>query len=158
MDDASYCQSFTVPLPADEAHRRASQLAAWWNAMTEGATTEVGDVSAVDVPGLHHCALKVVESVPGRRVSWQVLETGHEHEIADWVGTTIAIDLEPEAGGTRVVFTHQGLSPELECHGGCSRAWNYHLDVGLRPLLTDGQASPITRATYLDVARTVGAE
>ena len=55
------------------------------------------------------------------------------------------------------MFTHLGLSPELECHDGCSRAWDYHLDVGLRPLLTDEVASPLTRDTYVDVARAVGA-
>ena len=161
MNDASYRRGFTVPLTPAEAHERASRLGAWWNDMIEGPTKEVGDVSAFDVPGLHHCALEVVESVPGKRVAWQVLESGHEHEIADWIGTRIVIDLEPEGegegDGTRVQFTHQGLSPELECHDGCSRAWDYHLEAGLRPLLTNEVASPITRDTYVDVARTVGA-
>ena len=157
MNDASYRRGFTAPLAPAEAHERASRLSAWWNAMTEGPTQEVGDVSAVDVPGLHHCALEVVESVPGKRIAWQVLEAGHEHEIADWIGTRIVIDLEPAADGTLVQFTHEGLAPDLECHDGCSRAWDYHLDVGLRPLLSGGVASPITRDTYADVARTVGA-
>ncbi len=157
MSDTSYRQSFTVPLAPAEAHDRASQLDMWWNAMIEGATGELGDISVVDVPGLHHCALEVVESVPGKCIAWQVRETGHEHEIVDWVGTRIVIDLEPREEGTRVQFTHLGLTPELDCHDGCSRAWDYHLDVGLWPLLTDSKASPITRDTYAAVARAVGA-
>ena len=157
MSDTSYRQDFTVPLVPIEAYDRARQLDAWWNDMIEGPTRDVGDISVFDVPGLHHCALKVVESVPGKRIAWQVLEAGHEHEIDDWIGTRIVIDLEPEGDGTRVQFTHLGLSPDLECHDGCSRAWNYHLDVGLRPLLADRNASPITHDNYAEVARAVGA-
>ena len=143
------------PVAAFEA---ATNPKAWWNDMIEDVAARVGDTFIFDVPGLHHSKFEVIEARPGQRLAWKVIPSGNESELDEWLDTVVDFEFEPTSEGTRVTFTHRGLVPRLECHAVCTTAWTYHLEAGLRALLTCGHGAPITAATVDDVARRVGAQ
>ena len=41
-----------------------------------------------------------------------------------------------------VRFTYVGLAPAIECYGGCSGAWGFYVNDGLRSLITTGKGDP----------------
>ena len=153
----SYTTTFHAPVTPEQALAAAADPRAWWVAMIEGSAEGVGDRFVVDVPGLHHAELVVTSAEPGRHLAWAVQRSGADHEIEDWVGTVITFDIAATDDGSEVTLTHHGLHPGLECHEVCSTAWDHHLDVGLRALLIDGVAAPITPESVDAVADRVGA-
>lgn len=153
----SYTTTFHAPVTPEQALAAAADPRAWWVAMIEGSAEGVGDRFVVDVPGLHHAELVVTSAEPGQRLAWTVEHSGHAHEIEDWIGTVISFAITPADGGSEITVTHHGLHPGLECHEVCSTAWDHHLDVGLRALLTGGVAAPITPESVDAVADRVGA-
>ena len=155
--DPDFTTSFTAPVSPGAAFEATTRPSAWWNEMVVGAATRVGDTFAYDVPGLHHSTFQVVEAQPGERLRWQVVRSGDEHELDEWIGTELLFEYAPDPAGTRVTFTHVGLRPSLDCHTVCTTAWSHHLEVGLRALLTEGRGAPLTADTVEDVARKVGA-
>jgi uncharacterized protein YndB with AHSA1/START domain len=52
--------------------------------------------------------------------------TGHENN-ADWLGTTLAIELGDAPTGTRVHLAHSGYPTRNEVYERCSEAWPYFL-------------------------------
>ncbi len=155
--DSDFTTAFTAPVSPDAAFEATTRPTAWWNEMIEGHAAQVGDTFVYDVPGLHHSAFEVIDARPGERLRWQVVRSGDEAELDEWIGTGLLFEYAPDPCGTRVRFTHLGLRPRLECHGVCAAAWSYHLEVGLQALLCDGRGAPLTAGTIDDVARRIGA-
>lgn len=59
----------------------------------------------------------MTEAVPGRKVSWLVVDNyfNFTRDETEWTGTTITFDISEKDGQTEVRFTHQGLVPADEC-------------------------------------------
>lgn len=155
--ESDFTTTFTAPVTPSAAFEATTRPHAWWNEMVEGRAAEVGDTFTYDVPGLHHSEFEVVEARPGARLTWKVVRSGARTELDEWIGTEILFEFAPDPAGTRVTFTHRGLSPNLECHGVCATAWSHHLEAGLQALLTDGRGAPLTADTVDEVARKIGA-
>jgi hypothetical protein len=47
----------------------------------------------------------------------------------EWEGTTIAFEIAEKGGETEMRFTHAGLTPKLECYGGCSSGWVHYVET-----------------------------
>ncbi len=45
-------------------------------------------------------------------------------------------DIAKNGAKTEVRFTHQGLTPEVECFKSCLRDWGWYINVSLRKLIT----------------------
>jgi uncharacterized protein YndB with AHSA1/START domain len=68
----------------------------------------------------------------------------HENN-ADWVGTTLAIDLARTATGTRVHLAHSGYPANNEVYERCREAWPYFLR-SLASYMTTGTGEPYPKA------------
>ena len=85
--------------------------------------------------------------VPGERVEWLVVDS-HLSFTADpqeWTGTTIRFEItQPDGpdGPTRLVFTHIGLTDQVECHDVCETAWGQYVVGSLRDLIRSGSGRP----------------
>ncbi|WP_425476370.1 hypothetical protein [Paraflavitalea speifideaquila] len=48
-------------------------------------------------------------------------------------------DITEKGGKTQLVFTHEGLTPEVECYDSCAPAWTQYLQNKLLPLINSGK-------------------
>ena len=148
MQDKHYTTTITVNASPEAVFAAINNVRGWWSEDVEGSTTMLGDVWFYHARDLHRCTLKVIEWLPNQRVAWRVLDN-HFSFIADkteWVGTTIAFDIEPVGQGARLTFTHHGLLPDHECYDVCHDAWGTYIRGSLKALITSGKGYPNTGA------------
>ena len=124
---------------------------AWWGEAVRGRSSVPDDEFTFEVRGVHWSRLRVVESSPDR-VEWEVVDAriAYVDEQDEWSGTRIVFELEPVADGTRLIFVHRGLMPELECYDSCSQAWASLVHDSLRRLVTEGVGKPYADAATQD--------
>jgi hypothetical protein len=144
MIENSYTTSFTVDQSPEAVFAAINNVRGWWSEDVEGRTAEAGDVWYYAARDLHHCTLKVIESVPGRKVTWRVLNNAFSftEDKAEWIGTTIVFDLERVRDQTKLTFTHVGLVPDYECYDVCHDAWGTYVQGSLKSLVTSGRGQP----------------
>ncbi|KHK99136.1 hypothetical protein LK09_03740 [Microbacterium mangrovi] len=139
----SYTATIEVAADAKRAFDAINDVSGWWGRIT-GSTAAVGDEFVYIVPGLHYSGFRVVDRVPESTIAWQV--TGSFVDFADdkseWTGTTVRFDIEETPGGARVVFTHEGLAPEIECYDVCSSAWRMFIVGSLKSFIETGRGAP----------------
>lgn len=105
-----------------EAVINPEAITVWWVPIS-GIGTAGGDL--VFRFGDMRADMHVADAERPARVRWNVLTC---EPIPDWVGTHITFDITPTGdGGTRLVFRHNGLTPQLECFGICENGWTEHL-------------------------------
>ncbi len=116
----------------------------WWSGQIDGATDAVGAEFRYRYTRMHDSTQQVRELVPGRRVVWHVTEA-HISFVADpaeWRGTDIVFELEPDGAATRLHFRHVGLSPSFTCFDACSSGWTALITQNLKGRVTSGQGQP----------------
>ncbi|MCE6997455.1 SRPBCC domain-containing protein [Saccharothrix sp. S26] len=144
MTDQGFTAGFTVDKSATEVFHAILDVRGWWSEEVEGPTGRPGDEFDYHFRDVHRCRIRVTEAVPGRTVSWLVLEN-HFDFIADqseWVGTTVTFDITERDGRTEVRFTHHGLVPDHECFDVCANAWTFYVTTSLPSLITTGEGQP----------------
>lgn len=140
-------QEFTLTLSVDqsptEVFEAIKYVPGWWSGMHdeqfEGKWDEVNDeFSFTAAGGAHYNRQKLVELVPGKKIVWLVTESELSYivDTDEWVGTQICFELFEEDKGTKIVFTHKGLTPEVECYGSCSVSWTDYLQQRLLKALS----------------------
>ena len=69
--------------------------------------------------------------------------TAHENN-ADWLGTTLTIEVDETPTGTRVHLAHAGYPAKNEVYERCRDAWPYFLR-GLASYMTTGSGEPFPK-------------
>ncbi|MBB5857920.1 SRPBCC domain-containing protein [Amycolatopsis umgeniensis] len=140
----SFTTSFTVDQTPQEVFDAFTDVRRWWSEEIESD----GDEFEYHNEEIHRCRMRITESVPGRKISWLVLEN-HFDFISDeteWVGTTITFEIGEKDGKTEAHFTHHGLVPEYECFEVCRKAWTFYIGTSLRDLIVTGEGQPNRRS------------
>ncbi|MDQ4489155.1 SRPBCC domain-containing protein [Sinomonas sp. ASV486] len=109
-------------------------LSGWWARNTTGKTDVGGVIAFRFVPGGFD--MKVIESVPGKKVLWEVVDGP-----AEWIGTHVSWDLSQAGDYTIVLFAHEGWAEPVEFMHHCSTKWATYL-LSLKQLLESGAGSP----------------
>jgi regulatory protein YycH of two-component signal transduction system YycFG len=144
MTDRNYTTTFTVNEDPNAVFAAINNVRGWWSEDIEGYTTNAGDVWYYSAPDLHRCTLKVIDSVPGNKIAWRVLDNSFTfiEDKAEWIGTTMLFDIERIGTQTKVKFTHDGLVPDYECYDVCHDAWGTYINGSLKDLITSGKGQP----------------
>ncbi|MDT0156208.1 SRPBCC domain-containing protein [Microbacterium sp. ARD32] len=144
---ADYTFSYEVPQSPREVYDAVVDVRGWWSQRITGDTDRLGEF-VYEVPGIHRTRARITDLAPGRRVVWRVIENwfASDPDVDEWAGTDIVFDIAPTEGGSRLTFTHLGLTPELDCFDRCSVGWSRHALESLRKLITTGTGAPITPA------------
>lgn len=151
MNDSDYTSEFWVGQPPAKVLAVIGDVAAYWappgnlaGATIEGAARQPGDEFTYRDRGIEHCRFRVTEIIPERRAAWQVLDArlAWIDDADEWNGTQVVFELDPERDGTRVRFTHQGLTSALECYRDCSRGWSGVIADSLQGLLNGRPWTP----------------
>src|SRR5260370_25031930 len=67
--------TMTVDQTPDEAFAAINNVRGWWSGELEGSTDKLGDVFTYRYEKLHYSKQKIIESVPGKKVVWRVLDS-----------------------------------------------------------------------------------
>jgi len=147
--EQSYTTAFEAEQTPDEVFAAINNVRGWWSGEIEGETDQPGAVFTYRVPGVHYCAMRITEFVPGRKIVWRVLDSDISYTEArhEWNDTSITFEIAPKDGKTEVRFTHVGLVPSDECYGSCSNGWSLLVGGNLRKLIATGldQPSPFAK-------------
>jgi hypothetical protein len=146
-DDLSL--SWTVARSPREVYDAVWDVHGWWGADIVGTASAVGDVFEFEVPGTHWTRIEVTRLEPDALVEWRVLENRMTfvRDQTEWVGSTIRFAIAPEGGGTRLDFTHVGLTPAWECYENCSVGWDWYAAHSLPQLVVTGTGTPFVLAS-----------
>jgi uncharacterized protein YndB with AHSA1/START domain len=149
MADRSFTTSFTVEQPPQDVYAAVTDPRSWWSEGIVGSAAAAGDEFTYRYEDVHYCRIRVTEAVPGKAVTWHVLENSFSFitDPTEWVGTTARFEIVEVEGGTEVRFTHDGLVPEYECYDVCHGAWTHYLNESLKDLIATGHGHPNAEGT-----------
>lgn len=144
MSDQSYTTTFSVDRTPQEVFDAVTNVRGWWSESIDGDTDRVGAEFSYQYEDVHRCRIQVTELVPGRKVSWLVLDNyfSFTQDKTEWKDTTIDFEITGQAGGAELRFTHVGLVPQYECYDACSEGWGNYINGSLRNLITTGEGQP----------------
>lgn len=141
-------QDFTITILADqtptEVFNAINNVRGWWSEEIEGNTVQLNDEFSYHYQDVHRCRMKIIESVPGKRVVWQVLDNyfSFTKDKTEWLNTKVIFDIYLQDGKTGVSFTHEGLVPAYECYSACVNGWSQYIQQSLLGLITTGKGQP----------------
>lgn len=141
MGNKDFNSSISARIGAGEAIRRISDVPGWWGVTFSGSTEKQGDVFSVKMTGDSYFNFLVSELVPGKRVVWLVTDCHMPwySDKTEWTNTRLIFDLKEADGVTEVGFTHEGLTPEVECYKDCEQGWTHWVKTSLFSYLSTGK-------------------
>jgi hypothetical protein len=137
---------FTITLLADktpeEVFNAVINVRKWWHGYyseeIEGNTEKLHDEFIFRAgEGIHYSKQKLIEVVPNKKIVWLVTdsELSFLQNKTEWTGTKIVFEISEREGKNQLVFTHEGLVPEIECYDSCSPTWTRYLQNKLLPMI-----------------------
>ena len=147
MDRSKNNQDFSTTIlvykSPNEVFNAINNVRGWWSAGTQGNTVSPEGEFMIDF-GSHWWAFKIIETIPGQKVVWQV--TGSympwNEDQHEWTGTRVSFEIWANGVQTQLRFTHIGLVPKFSCFQGCSKGWTGYIDISLKNLITTGIGTP----------------
>jgi hypothetical protein len=144
MKKQDYTTSILVKATANQAFKGVNDVAAWWTENVEGSSEKLDDVLTIRFGGETVVTIKILESVPDKKVVWTVTDC-YLPWLADkkeWKDTRMVFEISAEGDSTRIQFTHIGLEPRVECYDGCVKGWDQYFKGSLAQLLDEGMGLP----------------
>ena len=86
----------------------------------------------------------IAEAVPNLKYVWLVTDCELPWLIdkKGWSNTRIVFEIYQENKQTKIVFTHIGLVPGIECYENCVKVWTRFVTIILPKFLDEGQGLP----------------
>ena len=144
MKDQSFNTAILVNQSPHEVFNAVINPRKWWSAGITGGTEKLNEEFTFEVKDIHFSKQKLVEVLPGKKVVWLVTESDSSFlkDRNEWAGTKMIFDISKKEDQTRLVFTHEGLVPDIECFTACSPAWTEYIQHSLFHLITTGKGDP----------------
>jgi len=144
MNNKNLSYAITVDSTPEEAFAAINNVRGWWSGNIEGGTEKLGDVFTYRYQDLHYSKQKITESIPGKKVVWQILDSqlNFIKNKTEWNGTQVAFEISRKGQKTEVRFTHEGLVPAHECYTDCADAWGSYVKGSLKRLIMTGKGEP----------------
>ena len=141
MGNNDFNSSVTAAISPREAIEKISNVPAWWGISFTGDSQRQGDKFTVKMGGDSFFDFTVTELTPGKRVVWLVTDCFMPwySDKKEWADTRLIFDLTEKNGETTVRFTHEGLTPDVECYKDCNPGWTHWIQTSLLSYLTTGK-------------------
>ena len=144
MKNQNYTILLTVAASAHDVFKSINNVAAWWTDDLKGSSEKLNDVFTVQFADMHVSTQKLIEVIPDEKIVWLVTDSNLSFikDKSEWTNTTIIFDISRQNNQTQILFTHQGLVPDIECYKDCTKGWEYYIKGSLFKLLTEGKGTP----------------
>jgi hypothetical protein len=133
--------SISAKISASEATKKISNVTGWWGVTLTGNTEKQNDTFQITMGGDSFFDMTVSELIPGKRVVWFIKDCHMPwfNDKKEWANTRLIFDLNEHNGETELKFTHEGLTPAVECYKDCEEGWTHWIRTSLYSYLTTGQ-------------------
>ena len=152
MNNQNFTATLLVDQTPEEVFNAVINVRKWWSGYyaeeIEGNTEKLNDEFSFHAGGgAHYSKQRLVEVIPGKKIVWLVTdgELSFVENKNEWVGTKIIFEISKKGSQTQLVFTHEGLVPEIECYDSCSPAWSQYLQNKLLPLIKSSKPETATK-------------
>ena len=143
MKNKNFTTTLIVDQTPEEVFNVVRNVRGWWSGYYseefEGNTEKLNDEFSFRAGGgAHYSRQKLIEVIPNKKVVWQITDSKLDflEKKNEWTGTRVSFDISTKGNKTELVFTHEGLIPEIECYNSCAPAWSQYLQNKLLPLIT----------------------
>jgi hypothetical protein len=137
----NFNSSIVAKISAEEAIKRISNVPGWWGVTFSGSSEKQNDKFVIKMGGDSFFDFTVAELVPGKKVVWLVTDCNMPWytDKKEWTGTKLIFDLTGDGGITTLNFTHEGLTPDVECYKDCEPGWTHWIKTSLFSYFTTGK-------------------
>ncbi|HLP11228.1 MAG TPA: SRPBCC domain-containing protein [Flavobacteriales bacterium] len=151
MGQKDFTITFLTGKSPEHVYNAINKVPEWWCEVFEGDSAKLNKEFSVTFNDLHYSKHKLVELVPNKTIVWLVTDSNLSFlkNKTEWNGTKNRFDISTENGKTIVLFTHEGLTPEIECFNACSGGWNRFINQSLVPFIESGNANPHKKGAEL---------
>src|SRR4051812_35317809 len=106
MTTAGFTTSILVDQTPAQVFDAINDVRGWWSEEIEGNTVRLNEEFDYHYQDVHRCKMKIVESIPGNRVAWQVLDNyfSFTKDKSEWNGNTIVFDISKKDDKTQLQF------------------------------------------------------
>ena len=141
MKKIDFTSSISAEISANEAIEKISNVPEWWGITFTGNSKNQNDKFTVKMSGDSFFNFTVTEMIPGKRIVWLVTDCNMPwySDKTEWKDTRLVFDLKEDKGATEVTFTHEGLTPDVECYKDCEPGWTHWIQTSLFSYLTNGK-------------------
>ncbi len=141
-------KNFTLTLLTDKTPEKVFQAVKnvrnWWSGFYSeeiiGDTEKLNDEFSFRAGGdVHYTEHKLIEVIPDKKLVWLITKSNLNfiEKTDEWTGTKMIFDISKKGNKTQLTFTHEGLTPEVECYDACAPAWTQYLENKLLPLINE---------------------
>lgn len=146
MATSDFTLTLLTEQPPQEVFQAINNVRDWWSGYyseeIEGSTEKLNDEFSFRAAGGAHCTKqKLVEVIPNKKVVWLITESelNFLDKKDEWTGTKVIFEISKVGGKTQLIFTHEGLTPEVECYKSCAPSWTQYLHNKLLPIINTGK-------------------
>ena len=141
MTNENFSRSITANISASEAIKRISKVVEWWGVKSDGNSEKQHDKFVVKMSADSFFNFTVAELIPDKKVVWSVTDCYMPWftNKKEWSNTKLIFDLSENNGVTKLNFTHEGLTPDIECYKQCEFGWTHWITRSLFSYLTTGK-------------------
>jgi len=149
METKNFQSSISAKISAGEAIKKISKVPEWWGITFSGNSERQNDKFVVKMGGDSFFDFTVSELIPDKKVVWLVTNCYMPwcSDKKEWAHTKLIFDLSENNGVTTLDFTHEGLTPEIECYKDCETGWTHWIRTSLFSYFTTGKGQFKQRKT-----------
>ena len=144
MKTSNFTTTLLVDKTPEEVFNAVNNVRGWWSQEIEGDTDRLNADFIYHYKDVHISKMKITEFVPGKRITWLVMENyfNFTNDKNEWKGNKIIFEIAQKGDKTELQFTQEGLVPAYECYDVCHDAWTNYIQKSLRSLITTGKGQP----------------